>query len=172
MRKTQIIALLAGPGAGKSTLAYHLMSAYKERGASVEYVDEYAKFLTWRERLECLKCQPHVLGEQFYRLQGLVGKVDFIVTDSPILLSACYAKEWPKSLRQLAVDLHKMLPCVNYFVKRTKKYIGEGRNQSEKEARAIDEEVIGLLIRNKIPYDEIFSTKVAATQIIKEVGNG
>ncbi len=170
MRDTKIIELLAGPGAGKSSLAHHLMSEFKDKGASVEYVPEFAKELTWAGRTTCLGCQPYIMGEQYRRVYDLLGKVDFIVTDSPIILGILYNKG-PKSMNAYLADLYKELPNVNYFVNRRKKYITEGRNQTEAQARTLDEAIRRVLNHYQIQYEEVFSTKAAALQIVRGVTN-
>lgn len=91
MKKTRCINFYAGPGAGKSTVAAGLFSIMKFHGINCELVSEYAKDLTW-ERSSVLKGdgQLKILGEQSWRLLRLSGKVDYIITDSPILLNTFY----------------------------------------------------------------------------------
>ena len=59
-----------------------------------EYVQEYAKELVWDKNFEMLdgseKNQKIILAEQQKRMDKLMGKVDFIVTDAPLLLNTIY----------------------------------------------------------------------------------
>jgi hypothetical protein len=142
------------------------MGDFKEIGASAEFVPEFAKELTWHERQDCLACQPFVLGEQYYRIYKMLGKVDFIVTDSPIILSGIYDEKHTKEAAAYAAAYYKDLPNVNYFIKRKKKYNPEGRNQTEQQAVAIDEKVRKLLNHFKIDYQEVFSTRTTSKEII------
>lgn len=81
---TKVINLFAGPGAGKSTTAAALFVLMKTEGYKVELVTEYAKELVYAEDWETLNWQPAVTKEQDARQRRLVGKVDWIITDSPL----------------------------------------------------------------------------------------
>lgn len=88
--------MFAGPGAGKTTAAWEIASELKKRGYVTEYVPEYAKELVWDKNFELLDGSPEhqaqLLEVQTHRLERLNGQVDFIVTDSPILLNPQYLK--------------------------------------------------------------------------------
>ncbi len=94
---TTIINLFGGPGAGKTTCAWEIAAELKKKGYVTEYVSEYAKELVWNgehEKLDgSLQNQKLIYEEQKHRIDRLIGKVDFIVTDSPTLLSLAYLKE-------------------------------------------------------------------------------
>ena len=87
---TKIINLIGGPGVGKSTIASGLFSELKQRKVSCEYVSEYAKEVTWEQTHKLLENQIHVFSEQFRRQYRLLGQVDFVITDSPLLLNTVY----------------------------------------------------------------------------------
>ncbi len=136
--KTLLVNLFAGPGAGKSTQAHGLMYRLKMEGYNCETALEYAKDLTWEERFETLTNQPYVFGKQYHRIKRLEGKVQIIITDSPLLLGLYYGYKEPPSFRQTVKDYHKSFWSVNFFVRRLKQYEQAGRNQNEDEAREID----------------------------------
>ena len=96
-KQSIVVNLFAGPGAGKTTCAWEIASELKKRGYEAEYVSEYAKEFVWDNNMEMLdgslKHQQMLYNEQLHRITRLLGKVDFIVTDSPTLLSAQYLKE-------------------------------------------------------------------------------
>lgn len=92
MRNTVIVNLFAGPNAGKSGTADGLVSLLKCNHISCEKVCEVAKDHIWSNNLVALECQPYVTGEQVYRQYRVLGKVDYVVTDSPILLGLEYGK--------------------------------------------------------------------------------
>jgi len=106
---TKIINLYAGPSAGKSTTRAGLFHEMKLLGLNVEEVPEYAKDLTWEKRLNTLQCQPYVFGKQLYRIYRLLGQVEYIITDSPLLLSIVYSKEWPQSFKQSVIDIYEQM---------------------------------------------------------------
>lgn len=94
VRKTIVINAFGGPGAGKTTACLDITSMLKKRGFIAEYVQEYAKELVWDKNFEMLngseKNQKIILNEQQKRMDRLMGKVDFIVTDAPLLLNSIY----------------------------------------------------------------------------------
>ncbi len=147
---TKVINLLGGPGAGKSTNATGAFSKLKRHKISCEYVNEYAKEVTWENAHKLLECQQHIFGEQYRRQWRLNGTVEYIITDSPILLSAVYLEHYnPRVARPLPdkyvrmaskyfMDTFNLFDNINVYVDRTKEYDPIGRSQTEIEARAID----------------------------------
>ena len=90
MIKTKLINLFGGPGIGKSTVAAHLYAHLKMEGYSAELVTEYAKDKVWEGSINVLRDQIYVFAKQRFRLGRIVGKVEYIVTDAPLLLSMVY----------------------------------------------------------------------------------
>ena len=89
---TMVVNCYAGPGAGKTTCAWEVASQLKKKGINTEYVSEYAKELVWEGKYDVLENQEHLFAEQAKRLERLRGKVEVIVTDSPILMSHIYGR--------------------------------------------------------------------------------
>ena len=99
---TVIINLFGAPSAGKSTAQACLFSAMKNvdvRRAygsksnttfNVETVSEYAKELAWQGIDITKEMQQSVVDVQIERERRLLDKVDYIITDSPVHLSAFY----------------------------------------------------------------------------------
>ncbi len=147
--KTQVVNLFGGPCVGKSKIAYGLCSKLKDLHINCELVTEVAKDYTY-EKSSRLKCQPLVTGEQTFRVERLLDTVDFIVTDSPILLGSIYSVNYPESINKYITDLFNMFNNVNYLLSREEGYSPVGRNQTREEAEEIDLGVIGILEMNKI----------------------
>lgn len=166
---TKIINLYGGPGSGKSTTAAGVFYHLKQAGINSEYVQEFAKDLTWEERFTALQCQPYILGKQYYRLNRLLGKVDIIVTDSPVLLSMYYNNLALPELDVLALALHNKFDNINYFLKRIKPFMQAGRNQTKDEAVLADGGIKSLLDFNHIPYTEVVADDHAAKFIACEI---
>ena len=84
-----------------------------------------------------------MLACQWHRLYRLIGKVDVIVSDSPIALSPYYNKDKDidPELKALAVKLSEKFDNLNYFVHRVKKYNPIGRLETEEES---NQKAIGL----------------------------
>jgi hypothetical protein len=149
---TLVVNLFAGPGAGKSTMAAGLFFKLKTDGFNVELVTEFAKDLTWEGRQHALSNQVYVLGEQSHRLHRLIGKVQAIVTDSPLLLQTLYIKPNEYNLRSLITDLHESQNHYDIFIERTKIYNPAGRSQTELQAQALDNEMLQLLKSQRSIY--------------------
>lgn len=161
-RKTTIINLYGGPGAGKSTSAAYYYYILKKDSANVELVREYVKDWAWEGRKISTNDQIYFLGKQVRRESMLYGKVDYIVTDSPVMMNLFYAQLYcTLSLaegiraatlsfyRQAAEDGHKH---IHVLLDRNKPYVSEGRYQTEAEAKALDGGVKRLLDDLRINY--------------------
>lgn len=149
--KTLIVNFFAGPGAGKSTCAWQIASALKKRGINCEYVSEAAKDYVWDENFEMLngsvENQTKVYEEQKHRRDRLIGKVDVVVTDSPILLSTQYLKnpeQHPDFINRIKSDFAAQ-DNFNIFIERSEKYQQAGRVQSAAEAKEIDKKIKQML---------------------------
>lgn len=139
-----IVNLFGGPGCGKSTGAAYVFTRLKEAGVNCELVTEFAKDLVWDGRKDELADQVLVFAVQRHRLNRLRGKVDVVVTDSPLLLSAVYYRDGQdidEEFGALVTKSHFENPSLNVFVKRTKPYQKTGRNESEAEAKEKDDEI-------------------------------
>lgn len=155
---TKIINLFGGPGVGKSTTATGLFSWMKQNKYSVEYVSEFAKELSWEGATSQLENQAHVFAEQFRRQWRLVDQVEYVITDSPLLLSSVYFEYYfNRSKQALFSDSYKEL-AIKYFdstysefnnieiiINRNKDYVTQGRNQTLEEAIVIDD-----IIKSKV----------------------
>lgn len=155
-KETLVINMFAGPGAGKTTCAWEIASKLKKLGYVTEYVGEYAKELVWDGRADLLEGtaikQKAVYDEQKRRIDRLIGKVDFVVTDSPPILSMVYLTEpTPEFEKQMIHDFfgyHNF----NIFIERSLHYEKEGRLQTIEEAKAIDNSIKSFLKENLIYY--------------------
>lgn len=158
---TLVVNLYAGPGAGKSTCAAYLFAKLKMRGISAEYVTEYAKDVTWDGTKEKLDLQVYITGKQAYRMKRVYGKVDVIVTDSPLALGCMYTDD--EAMKQVCLHEGEKYKdnWLNIFLKRSPNiaYQPEGRNQTQDEAARIDAD-IKTMLRDvaKYPFDEIDPT--------------
>jgi hypothetical protein len=152
--KLKVINLFAGPGAGKSTTRAGLYNIMKTMDLNVEEVTEYAKDVTWDETQVLLADQLFVLANQNRRLTRLRNKVDVAISDSPLLLTINYvsADYLPTHFRKMALELWDTYSNFNFFIERTKKYNPIGRNQTEEEAREIDENIKAMLNSQDIPF--------------------
>lgn len=155
--KTLCINMFAGPGAGKTTAAWGVASLLKLSGLCVEYVGEYAKELVWDGKYELLdgslKNQIGIFEEQARRLERLNGKVDAIVTDSPLPLRLVYGKENTEHFRDTVMQAFERCDSVNFFISRADRpFEQRGRLQNLEESMQKDLEIYDLLQQCEIPF--------------------
>lgn len=160
------INLLAGPGAGKSTMAAWLFSELKRRNISVEHVGEYVKGWAYQKRTINKYDQLYLFGKQHQiEYKYLIHGVNHIVTDSPIILSAFYSQingsvELATNLVNICKLYEKDFPSFNIFLQRgNKEYIQDGRWQTKEDALKIDETLYKFITQHldanfiSLPFD-------------------
>jgi hypothetical protein len=147
-----VINLFSGPGIGKSTVASGLFYHAKRQGTNVELVTEYAKDMVWEERTNILKDQLYMLAKQNRRLSRLEGRVDYVITDSPLLLCAYYAvKGYYPSFAAIVREVFDSYANINLILDpaASHSYSPIGRTQTTEEAIQVDIE-----LKNMITNDE------------------
>ena len=171
MAKLKVINLFAGPGAGKSTLRADLFGLMKKNQKDVEEVTEFAKDQTWEKNFSALSDQLFVLANQNRRLDRLKDQVEWVVSDSPILLGIHYKTPdyLPNTFEKLIFELWDTYENYNFFIERNHPYDPNGRNQTEDEAREIDASIIRMLDYNEIPFTKVLSGDTAHYKIYQSV---
>lgn len=152
--KTKVINFFGGPGCSKSTTAAELFAKMKWQKINVELVSEYAKKVTWEGHTNVLQDQLYLLAKQNRSLERLRGQVEYIITDSPLLLGIYYAQPdyLPETYAKLTHELFNTYDNINILLERRKEYVPIGRSQTEDEAKVIDVEIRALLVNNNIDY--------------------
>ena len=152
------INLFAGPGCGKSTTAAGLFYTMKTHDYNVEFIQEYAKDLTYAGELTRLSDQLHILGEQYHRMYRLDNKVDFLIHDSPFLLVLAYLDNNEHISKELfskfVINIFNSYNNINIFLERNTNYEfqQDGRNQDEYQSTQKDKEIKQVLDDNNINY--------------------
>lgn len=149
---TLVVNCYAGPGAGKTTCAWEVASQLKKMGINTEYVSEYAKELVWEKRFDMLEDQELIFEEQSKRLDRLRGKVEVVVTDSPILLSHVYGRDNSKEFTDRIDEEYNSFYNFNLFVEREGKFETAGRIQNLEESKELDEKIKKLLLEKNIYF--------------------
>jgi ABC-type amino acid transport substrate-binding protein len=166
---TKIANLWAGPGTGKSTTAADVFAEMKWQGFEVELVTEYAKDLVWEGHHNIFEDQFYISAQQNRRMERLVGKVDYIITDCPLMLCEVYMDPgYPREMLPAMLAVFNRYDNFNVVLNRKKAYNPNGRNQDENGARVIDRSIREMLERNNIPVHlEVDGVKGNKYQIIE-----
>lgn len=171
---TICVNLFAGAGAGKSTCATGIFTLLKHHNINAEYVSEYAKDLAWEERLHIKRNDLDLFTEQAKRQFRLNGKVDVMITDSPILLSSVYQEPLDELFHAMVMREFKKYNNLNFYIKRVKPYLRIGRAESFNGAKKIDVKVQTLLMDEQVQYEERFGDNETVNHItglvLKQLG--
>jgi len=164
-----VINLFGAPGAGKSTTAAGLFNLMKLKGYKVELVLEYAKDLVYEERLDATD-QFYIFTKQRKRLMRLNNKVDYVVTDSPLLLSLLYAPEdYPEEFKLLVKYFNNEFNNLYFYINRVKAYARYGRKHTEEESDALGKKLLSILIKEDLPLIRINGDEDAPFKIYNQI---
>jgi tRNA uridine 5-carbamoylmethylation protein Kti12 len=169
----RVINIFGGPGAGKSTTAAGLFFEMKKRQIQVELVTEYAKDMTWEQRHNVLSDQLYILAKQNRRVQRLVGQVDWVITDSPLLLGLVYKTHgYFETFDDFVMEVFESYDNHNILISRDFEYQASGRNQTAEEAVEVDGVVKNMLDDYGVPYMKVTNDPLVdrTTQILNLIG--
>lgn len=179
MFKTKIINLFAGPGVGKSTLAAGLFHELKKRDISCDAPYEFPKSLAWNNSIEEIRDQLYVIANQHRGIVRSFGKVEYIIMDSPILLSLIYknnyTNEYPANLYnenfdKMMIEIHNNYENINYVLSRPQRsHEDEGRFHNLEDSIDIDKKIIKLLNNNKIDYNHYTIQEDTINSILRDL---
>jgi hypothetical protein len=177
---TQVVNLYGGPGTGKSTSAAYVYFLLKQAGKNVELVREYVKDWAWEGRAFNKYDQMYFAGKQIRKESMLYGKVDFIVTDSPVMLGIYYSARFSpprvaagiKSMTLAYYDQARIDNVRHHHVmlERTKGYNPSGRYQTEEEAKTIDNGVFDMLINLGVSFENWKTDEKSLTEKVHATG--
>ena len=175
---TKIVNLFGGPGVGKSSLASGLTYKLKKKHITCDNPYEFPKLLAWDENHSAIKDQLYVLANQHRGIVKSYGKVDYIILDSPILLSLVYRSvyrgtEYPatlygESFDKMVLDIHNQYDSVNIVLRRgIGNHNEKERYQSLHESKELDFKIEETLIKNQIPYYAVDVDDNSVNNILK-----
>lgn len=152
----KVINIFGGPGAGKSTTAAGVFQEMKKQRYEVELVTEYAKDMTWEGRANVLSDQLYILAKQNRRLHRLRGQVEWVVSDSPVILGMVYRpQQYFSHFDSFALEVFNSYDNLNIMIGRDFEYNPVGRNQTATEAEEVDAALMDCLTRNNVPFHRI-----------------
>lgn len=133
-------------------MAAAVFAELKWRGIDCELAAEYAKDLVWEKRHKTFENQVYIFGKQHHRIFRLLGQVQVVITDSPLLLTPLYDSESRFSLKQLVLEEYEKCENLNILIQRKKDYNPNGRLHTKSQARTIDDKIERFLLENHIEY--------------------
>ena len=173
-KDTFVISFVGAPGAGKSTAALGTSYMLKKKGCSVEYVDEFTKNLVYSDLLEkYIPNQSYIVAEQYKKIYDLLGKVDYIISDAGLEISALHSSG-EKVIEDLAWYLTGKINQFTILIERDTqnvKFEEDGRIEDEEESKAFGERLEAYLKANGAKYVKVIGSEAAvekALEIIEE----
>lgn len=181
MKTKRIICLYGGPGCGKSTVCAGLFYKLKILGYECEMNREYIKEWAWEDRQVKIGDQSYFFAKMARRERVYMEqKMDFIITDSPLILTHFYGLKYDPFEQKYNTSLSMLKNhhglCKEYeykvdhfFLKRAKRYSQSGRYQTEEEANQFDHEIKSMLNSIPIRYTEIQADINCVDKIIEHL---
>lgn len=157
----KVINLFGGPSSGKSTISAGLFYLMKLQKLEVVLVQEVATKLIEQKRQHKLADQLSILAEQHDSYFELHKDVDFIITDSPLILSALYCPEnYIQFFKRMTIATFNQYDNINFWVNRPPEGFSEKRRaHTLEESIAKDKELKGLLDKYNIPIQHEFNAE-------------
>jgi adenylate kinase family enzyme len=166
-----VVNLFGAPGAGKSTGAAYIYAMLKLKNLNVELITEFAKDKVYEETKEVWNNQQYLFGKQSFRLSRLNEKVDVVVTDAPLFLSAFYNQSeiLGEMFNQTVKNVFNSYQNMNYFLRRFKPYNPKGRFQTEEESDKLALNLEEFLTKYQIPCKIKFGDREDYDEIVEEI---
>jgi hypothetical protein len=99
----------------------------------------------------------------------VAGKVDVLVTDSPLLLGVAYSNNEPEYVDRSIIESFNEFDNINYYLNREKPYVEVGRNHTKHEAFQLDSYIRNILITNRIKFKEVPGDWPGINMIAKDI---
>lgn len=171
-RDTVIVNLFGPPGVGKSTTMADVFKCLKRNGVVAEIAPEFVKEMLWEKREID---ETYVFSKQNHRLFRLNGKVDVVVTDRPLPITALYNPE-NAVLNELVMQTYKGYRNINFLLLKdaSHPYSEIGRYQTEEDSDALAVQLEAILRENEIACHKIasddFAGSVIAASVMQHLG--
>lgn len=166
---TVVINIIAGPCAGKSTTAAQLFSELKKVGMSVELLQEPIKSHIYEDYRGILTHQIALFGEQLFKLDSLVGKVDCVVNDGSLLLNAVYDQSNNQLFKALVMQEYNRFKNLDFFINRGDlEFKEDGRIHNYEQSLMLDKKIKDVYEFANASYIEVNST-TAVDEILTHI---
>lgn len=150
-----VVNLFGAPCSGKSATMARLFSAMKAAGFNVEMAPEVVKDAVYANDSYILHDQVLAFALQRKKLKQMEDKVDYVITDAPLLLSNIYGDKQTSSFYDLVFEEFYSFDNVNFLLNCDFPYKQTGRIEDEAAAVAIKKDIQYLLDFYGIPYTEV-----------------
>lgn len=147
----KVINFHGAPCSGKSVAAADLFSTMKKNGFLVELVIERSKELIYEGNDFGLRNEIGIFAEKHKRIMRHVGKVDYVITDSPLLNSVYYGKAIGNHFVKFVEKENQKFENIFFTLHRRFPYDPNGRNPDEKEGVTAFEFIDQAVLRSKQP---------------------
>lgn len=176
MKNTKIINLFGAAGSGKSTQAYGIAYKLKLANLSAEYIHEYVKNKVFLGDHNILMKQNYIFEKQRFYQNVALGQTDYIICDSPVVLSAFYGKKYNNPhiseewLTYVWSEFNKQ-SNINFFITRNPnvQFEESGRMQKSEESLQDQSDMRLWLNEHNINYTEIQSSDIAVSKMIEKI---
>lgn len=171
--RTKIINIWGSPGVGKSTLAAEIYVELKKQNKSVELVTEVAKDYVYRGQRPTKDEQLSIATKQLYVESLKYNKVEFIITDCPVLLPYFYL--------ETNHNIHLTYPFLSFYnhslsingiksydflLERYFEYDPNGRFETENESEILDQKLYKFLDKLNISFNSFEPSSLVKTVIV------
>ena len=172
---TTVINLFGPSGAGKSTTALGLTYELKKLGYKCECVSEWIKEEIYSGNFNITQDQIYIFAKQHRKQFILKDKgLDFIVTDSPLLLSGFYGIKYNTTDKLMETvifnEFHKF-SNLNFLLKRTIPFDPTFRLESQQQSDTDYVNMQNFLEINSVEYLDIDESE-KTQQILKLLNLG
>lgn len=176
-RETVVINLFGGPNTGKSTLQADLYSYMKKAGYRVEMVREVAKKWAWGKTEITPLDQLNIIGEQIKDESDLYGKVDYIITDSPIMLGAFYMDHnhgelFMQDMVRQYMDFAEKNGVIFKNILLTRKgipYDPSGRFENKYQLEILDDNLKAFIVEARLDFDTLICHPEERVDTVRDI---
>jgi thymidylate kinase len=181
LKTKRIICLYGGPGCGKSTTAAGLFYQLKLDGYECEMNREYIKDWAWNNIHPADGDQSYIFAKMARKERiYMANNLDFIITDSPLILTHFYGMKYDKFEQKFNTSLsmlknHHAICQENgykvdhFYLRRAKPYSSSGRYQDAEQAMSCDIEMKDMLNEMGISHKTILADRFCVSRIMLEM---
>ena len=126
--------------------------------------------MVWEGRTQIFGCQDYIFGKQLWKQLRVSDKVDVIITDCPLILSALYDPKNREHFKANVFETFNEFDNMNFFLNRVKPFNPNGRNEKTvEEAIANDNKLKDMLNENNIEYTIVDGNEEGCNKIFEAV---